>query len=90
MLSSTDLLARLRTGGGMYEPPAVELEWRSRSDEGLVLESGFSPEAGDDASSDAAALCGDDLVKFGGCESPPWRDSYVIRPVTVAASGGGC
>lgn len=81
MLTSADLLARLRSGGNA-EPAAVEVEWRSCFDDTEFVESGFDPEHGLDAASDDAALCGDDLTKFGHDERGPWRDTYLIHPAT--------
>ena len=81
LLTAGDLLARLRSGVHA-EPAVVEVDWRSCFGDGPVLETGFDPEAGVDASSDDAALCGDDLAKFHAGEFPPWRDSYLIRPAT--------
>lgn len=81
LLTSADLIARLREGGNC-EPAAVEIDWRSSFGDGPVVETGFDPEAGLDASTDAAALCGDDLTKFDHYEHGPWRGSYVIRPTT--------
>ncbi|MGX1598619.1 hypothetical protein ACWIDS_16335 [Dietzia maris] len=82
LLAAGDLIARLRLGVHA-EPPAVEIDWRSCFDDRPVLESGFNPETGVNASSDDAALCGDDLTKFGHDERGPWRDSYLIRPAVT-------
>ena len=80
LLTAGDLIARLRTGGGYYEPPEVAVDWRSCFDDGPVLETGFNPDSGLDSISDDAALCGDDLTKYADGEMPPWRDTYLIRP----------
>ena len=81
LLTAADLVARLRSGV-RREPSAVVIDWRSCFGDGPVLETGFDPEAGVDASSDDAALCGDDLAKYGHDPLGAWRDSYLIRPAT--------
>ncbi|MBB1025249.1 MULTISPECIES: hypothetical protein [unclassified Dietzia] len=81
-LNSSDLIQRLRTGGGCYEPHAVEIDWRSIFDDGPTLSTGFDPEVGVDASADAAALSGDEHSTHPSFALPAWRDSYVIRPAT--------
>lgn len=79
LLTAGDLIARLRSGVHA-EPPAVAVDWRSCFDDGPVLETGFNPDSGLDSISDDAALCGDDLTKYGHDELGPWRDTYLIRP----------
>ena len=83
LLTAGDLIACLRSGVHA-EPHAVAVDWRSCFDDGPVLETGFNPETGLNAISDDAALCGDDLTKFGQDELGPWRDTYVIRPAVTS------
>lgn len=81
-LTAADLIARLRSGVHA-EPAALEIDWRSSFGDGPVLEAGFDPETGLDSSSDDAALCGDDLTKYGHDAPGPWRGSYTIRPTST-------
>lgn len=80
LLMASDLAHRLRTGGGVYEPRAVEIDWRSAFDDRPVLETGF--DADDDSTGDEDALRGDLMHHPWSAfpDLPPWRDQYVIRP----------
>lgn len=83
LLTAADLLTRLRTGGGCYEPTAVAVDWRSCFDDRPVLETGFNPDW-DEA--DREALQGNALHHESTTfpDLPPWRDSYVIRPAVTS------
>lgn len=84
MLTSSVLMCRLRSGV-RCEPDAVVIEWRSCFEGGPALETGFDSESGLDASSDAAALCGDELHRVSEHfpNLPRWRASYSIRPAVA-------
>ena len=79
LLTASDLMYRLRRCGGHFEPPAVEIGWRSAFDDRPILEFGFDPDRDD----------GDDEALQGGAIHhewsafpylAPWRDQYVIFP----------
>lgn len=82
MLTSADLVHRLHTGGGCYEPPTVEIGWRSAFDDRPILEFGFHPDTdeGDDEALEGSAIH-HEWKAFPYL--PPWRDQYLIFPAGV-------